>query len=216
MIKNPYKGTLVVFEGIDGCGKTSQVKLLTDYLKKKKINPNTKNFGVGVKFIVTKEPTDGPIGKLIRQALSGKLKIDNHGLQLLFAADRDYHLQNKVIPYLKKGHIVISDRYILSTVAYGGLTQKMDWFIEMNKNFLLPDITFIFKVRPEIGLKRLNKDRSKLEIFEKIRILKKVEKNYEILAKKFKNIYLINGEKSIGDCFIDIKKIIDQKLKLFN
>jgi dTMP kinase len=214
MIKNSYRGKFIVFEGIDGCGKTTQYELLAKYFKRNKINPHTKNFGVGVKSIITKEPTTGPVGRLIRQALSGDLNINNTGLQLLFAADRDYHLKNEVVPNLKKGYDVISDRYAFSTIAYGGLSGKMDWFIDMNKEFIMPDITFIIKVKPETSMARLNKSRSKLEIFEKIKTLKKIDKNYQALAKKFKNVYLIDGEREIPMIFEDIKKIINQKLNI--
>lgn len=202
MINNSYKGKFIVFEGIDGCGKSTQVKLLANYLKKKK-----------KKILITDEPTKGPIGKLTRKALANKIKIDNLGLQMLFMADRAHHLQNEVIPYLKKGYIVICDRYAFSTIAYGGIKLDINWFITANKFFLLPDFTFILKINPKQSLLRLKKSRSQLEIFEKIKILKRASINYQKISKVFNNCYLIDGEKSIEEVFNQIKKIIDQKIK---
>jgi len=202
MIENKYKGKFIVFEGIDGCGKSTQVKLLADYLKKQK-----------KKVLVTDEPTKGPIGKLIREALANKIKIDNLGLQMLFMADRSYHLENEVIPYLKRGYIVIGDRYAFSTIAYGGIKSDINWFIAANRYFLLPDFTFILKINPKQSLLRLKKSRSQLEIFEKIKILKKASNNYQKISKIFNNCYLIDGGKSIEEVFSQIKKIIDQKIK---
>jgi len=203
MIKNSYKGKFIVFEGIDGCGKSTQVQLLAKYLKKQE-----------KKVLVTDEPTKGPIGRLIRQALAGKISLNNFGLQLLFCADRDHHLKNLVIPYLKKGYIIISDRYAFSTLAYGGIDNKMEDLIKINQNFLLPDITFILKIRPEIGLARVKSSRRNLEIFEKMRSLKKIAQNYQKISRRFSHVYLINGEKPILEVFEEVKKIIDKILKL--
>lgn len=204
MIKNPYKGKFIVFDSLDGAGNSTQVKLLADYLN-----------SIGKRTHITKEPTSSLIGGLIKSQLTHDWKSSQICLQLLFSADRAYHLEKEVIPFLKKGINVISDRYFFSTMAYGNLEIKdLDWLIEINKKFILPDITFFLKVSPKICIERIKKDRFEITLFEKEKTLKKVWKNYEILAKKFKNVYIVDGEKPVGKVFSQITKIIREKLKI--
>ena len=204
MIKNSYPGKLIVFDSLDGAGNSTQVKLLADYLNK-----------IGKKTHITKEPTSGLIGGLIKSQLTHDWKSSPECLQLLFSADRAYHLEKEIIPLLKKGINVISDRYFFSTMAYGNLEIKdLDWLIEINKKFLFPDLTFFLKVSPKICIKRIKNDRFEITLFEKEKILEKVWKNYEVLAKKFKNIYIINGERSIDKISKEIIKIVNKKLGL--
>jgi len=99
-------------------------------------------------------------------------------------------------------------------MAYGNLEIKdLNWLIEINKKFLMPDITFFLKVSPKICIERIKKDRFEITLFEKEKILKKVWKNYEILAKKFKNIFVINGERPIEEISKEIRKITLNKLR---
>jgi len=204
MQKNPYKGKFIVFDSLDGAGNSTQVKLLADYLNK-----------IGKKTHITKEPTSGLIGGLIKSQLTHDWKSSQVCLQLLFSADRAYHLEKEVIPLLKKGINVISDRYFFSTMAYGNLEIKdLDWLIEINKKFILPDLTFFLKVSPKICIQRIKKDRFEITLFEKEKVLEEVWKNYEILAKKFKNVYVINGERPIEEISTKIIKIVERELKL--
>lgn len=202
MQKNPFKGKFIVFDSLDGSGNSTQVKLLADYLNK-----------IGRKTHITKEPTSGLIGGLIRSQLTHDWRSSQICLQLLFSADRAYHLEKEIIPLLRKGINVISDRYFFSTFAYGNLEiNDLNWLIEINKKFILPDLTFFLKVSPKICIERIKRDRFEITLFEREEILKKVWRNYEKVAKKFKNIYVINGERSINEVFQDIKKIVDKKL----
>lgn len=202
MRENPYSGKFIVFDSLDGAGNSTQVKLLADYLNK-----------IGKKTHITKEPTSGLIGGLIRSQLNHDWKSSQICLQLLFSADRAYHLEKEVIPLLKRGINVISDRYFFSTMAYGNLEiNDLDWLIEINKKFILPDLTFFLKVSPKTCIERIKKDRFEITLFEKEKILEKVWKNYEVLAKKFKNVFVINGEQPIEKVFSQIKKIIKEKV----
>jgi len=202
MIKNPYKGKFIVFEGLDGSGTSTQTKLLLKYFKKK-----------GKRAYLTKEPTRFLIGGLIKSFVSGDWKSTPECLQLLFTADRAYHLDKEIIPLLKKGVIVIGDRYFLSTLAYGSLEIKDgDWLLNLNKNFILPDITCLLKVRPKICMERMKKERFSLTLFEKEEKLTEVWKNYKKFSKKFKNVYIIDGEKSIEEVFKQVKNIIKKRL----
>jgi len=198
MIKNPYRGKFIVFEGLDGSGTTTQANLLFKYLKKQ-----------GKKVYLTGEPTRSLIGGLIEGQISGDWQSSPECLQLLFTADRTHHLEKEIIPLLKKGIIVVCVRYILSTLAYGNLEIKDEkWLMEINKKFIWPNITFFLKVRPEICIRRIKKERFHKELFEKEEKLKKVSKNYLKFAKRFRDIYIINGEKPIKEAFEEIKNKI--------
>jgi dTMP kinase len=202
MLKNPYKGKFIVFDSLDGAGNSTQAKLLADYLNK-----------IGKRTHITKEPTSGLIGGLIKSQLTHDWKSSPECLQLLFCADRAYHLEKEVVPLLKRGINVISDRYFFSTMAYGNLEiEDLDWLIEINKKFILPDITFFLKVSPRVCIKRIKKDRFEITLFEKEKTLKKIWKNYEILAKKFKNVFIINGERSSDEIAKEIQRIVLKKL----
>jgi dTMP kinase len=202
MIKNPYKGKFIVFDSLDGAGNSTQVKLLADYLN-----------AIGERTHITKEPTSYLIGGLIKSQLTHDWKASPECLQLLFCADRAYHLEKEITPLLKKGINVISDRYLFSTLAYGNVNIKdLDWLIEINKKFILPDLTFFLKVSPKICIERIKKERFEVTLFEKEKILRKVWKNYEILAKKFKNVFIINGERPPEEIAKEIREITLKKL----
>jgi len=195
MIKNPYSGKFIVFEGIDGAGTTTQANLLFEYLK-----------GQGKKVHLTGEPTRSLIGGLIEGQISGDWQSSPECLQLLFTADRAHHLEKEIIPLLKKGITVICTRYIFSTLAYGNSEIRDEkWLMEINKKFIWSNITFLLKVSPKICIQRIKKERFHKELFEKEDKLKKVSKNYLKLAKKFKNIYIIDGEKPAKEVFEEIK-----------
>ena len=205
MLKNPYKGRFIVFEGLDGSGQSTQANLLRNFLIKK-----------GFEVILTKEPTlTSKAGKEIREVLDKKKTIPPAKLQELFAKDRKEHLGKVIIPALKKGKIVISDRYFFSSFAYGKASGvNLEWLIKINNDFLLPDITFLLKVSPKICLERIKKRNKgkKRTLFEEKEKLEKVWQVYKILPTRFKNIYIINGEKPIKEVFKTIKKIINSKL----
>jgi len=186
----------IVFEGLDGSGQSTQAKLLKDYLEKER----------NLSVILTKEPTDQPpIGTLIRQILRKEISVSPPTLQLLFCADRSEHLEQVIKPALKKNQWVISDRYFYSTIAYGSLNLDIEWLIKINEQFLVPDIVFLLKVRPEICLQRIDENRDKREFFEESDKLKRVWQTYEILGWRFSNIKVIDAEKSIKEVFEEVK-----------
>jgi len=203
MTKNK-KSLFIVFEGLDGAGTTTQIDLLAGFLR----NENDH------KVIVTKEPTNNIIGGIIRGCLTGDWKTTPAGLQLLFAADRAHHLDHEIKPALSKGCIVISDRYYLSTIAYGAVDLEKSWLYQINKKFLKPDITFLIDVTPETAISRMQKVRYDLELFEKKETLEKVRKNYLAIAKEEKNLYIINGEEMITRVRDDVNKIIKRYIKV--
>lgn len=156
---------------------------------------------------MTGEPTSSLIGGLVKSQLTGEWRSSAECLQLLFTADRAYHLEKEIIPLLKRGITVICTRYILSTLVYGSIDiQDKKWLIDINKNFILPDKTYLLKVFPKTCIQRIKKERFHKELFEKEEKLKKVSKNYLKFAKSFKNIFIIDGEKSIQQVFHEISK----------
>ena len=208
MIKNiKLNKRFIVFEGLDGSGQTTQVNLLKNFLLKK-----------GLKVISTKEPTlDSIAGKKIRKILDKKIRITPGQLQRLFVQDRKEHLKKKIIPGLKKGKVVISDRYFFSSFAYGSAEGlNLDWLVKINKRFLTPDLIFILKVNPEICIERIKKRKKLRTLFETKEKLQKVWQVYEKLPDYFKemDIRIIDGEQTIEKVFSQIKKILIKNIKL--
>lgn len=201
MIKNNYPGKFIVIEGLDGSGQSTEASLLRDFF-----------VGQGKEVIATKEPTmDSEAGKKIREALDKKINIESDELQKLFVQDRKEHLENLIIPALKQGKIVISDRYFFSTFAYGasgGL--DLEWLIEINNDFLLPDLTIILKVRPEICISRIEGRGEPKTLFEKQEKLAKVWEVYKLMPERFENVKIIDGEQPIKKVFEDIKIIVSE------
>lgn len=202
MEKHQYPGKFIVIEGLDGSGSSTQVDLLVKYL-----NQN------GKKAYSTKEPTNNLVGGLLRGLLTKEWTISPEGFQLLFAADRAHHLKREIIPLLEKGNIVVSDRYAFSTIAFGGIDLDKQWLEGLNRYFILPDLTILLKVRPEICMQRIGRARSESEFFEEETKLKKVWSNYYTLSKNTKNrITVINGEQDVAQVSENIRKVIMELL----
>jgi dTMP kinase len=147
--KSKY-GRLITFEGIEGCGKSTLAKELYEYLK-------SKNY----KVIFTREPGGGKLGEKIREILlSNEFEIPDYSELFLFLASRYEHTKNVIIPKLKEGYIVISDRYMDSTIAYQGYGRKIDLKLleKLNEIATLgikPDLTFLIDLPEEISFNRL-------------------------------------------------------------
>ena len=177
------KGIFIVLEGPDGSGQSTQTALLARWFRKKNL-----------RVFVTKEPTNSLIGGIIRSILKKEWKVDMKTLQLLFTADRAYHLQMEIEPLLKKGINVISDRYILSNLAFGSLEEDLEWLKKINSKFPEPDLTFILNVPGKVCAERIAKSRFSFEIFETADKLEKIRKNYLGLKNYQKNTHVIVGD----------------------
>lgn len=204
MFKNKFKGKFIAVEGLDGSGGSTQVANLGNYFKKEKIP-----------FWLTQEPTDNVIGNLIRSYLKGDLKIDSlTGLQLLFAADRASHLEKEIIPRLEKNVNIVSDRYFLSSLAYGSLAiSDQDWLYQINNQFILPDLTILIKASAKTCVKRIKENRWGIELFESEEKLGLVWRAYEKLSKKYPNIKVVDGEKTPEEIFEDIIREVEKIIK---
>ena len=180
MIKK--KGVFICIEGLDGSGKTTQVELLAKKLEKE--------FDV----LCTSEPSKGLIGDFIRKSyLYGKNRLSPYVEALLFAADRIEHVENEIIPALNNGKIVISDRYVFSSLAYQGSGKiDLDWIQTVNKSILIPDLAIFLDVEPEKVLSRIN---SKKSVMENLETQKRVREIYLKFVSD-KKLILVNGDDS--------------------
>jgi dTMP kinase len=175
--KSKY-GRLITFEGIEGCGKSTLAKELYEYLK-------SKNY----KVIFTREPGGGKLGEKIREILlSNEFEIPDYSELFLFLASRYEHTKNVIIPRLKEGYIVISDRYMDSTIAYQGYGRKIDLKLleKLNEIATLgikPDLTFLIDLPEEISFNRLkDKILDRIES-EEIEFYKRVRFGYIEIAR---------------------------------
>lgn len=194
MKQNFYPGKFIIFEGLDGSGQSTQAALLKEYF-----------LAQGKKVFLTKEPTHWTkASRIIKEILDEKESIAPLKLQELFVADRTEHLVREIIPALQKGIIVICDRYFFSTMAFGGLDMPIDKLVQMNNEFIYPDQTFFLRVRPEICVSRINQRGQDVQFFEKLEKLQKIAQNYEEIIKRFPEIVVIDGEKSIKEIHQEI------------
>lgn len=186
-----FPGFFVDIEGIDGSGANTQAGLVSENLKKLGIRPH-----------VTKEPTSGPVGQLIRQILKKNPKdLSPTSLRLLFAADCSLHLDKEIIPRLKKGEMVICDRYAWASIAYGSIDLPKEWLFELNRDLIFPDLTIFIDVVPEICLERLAKEKEGLQLFEEEEKLNQTFETYHWLAFKYwwAPIFLVDGQRKKED-----------------
>ena len=193
----------IVFEGLDGSGTSTQVSILKKNLE-----------SIGEKVFCTKEPTNFPIGKLIREYLQHKHQTTQEALQALFCADRFDHINKCILPEREKGKFVISDRYFFSTLAFGSVNSNNTWLKELSNNFLEPDLVILFKVSPDECMKRIEKRGNEKELFEKKSYLSKVWENYEDLSKKYLYIHIVDGMKSIDEVSKEVFQLVKIQLKM--
>lgn len=167
------RGRFLALEGIDGSGKSTQVRRLLERLAER-----------GLRCYETREPTDGPVGSLIHQMMTGRMTADNRVIAGLFAADRLDHLLNGrdgILQQVERGVTVVTDRYYFSSYAYHSVDVDMDWVIEGNRlsaELLRPDITVFLDVPVALALDRIGRNRSHTELFEKEDRLTAVRKKY--------------------------------------
>ncbi len=196
-VKIMQKGLLIVFDGIDGCGKTTQIQMVGDKLK-----------AMGYPIYRTSEPSGNEYGQLMRKRLKephSKI-LDPYIDALLFTLDRYDHCMREIIPELNQGHIVLTDRYYYSTIAYQtaqGVDKK--WLINLQQFLMTPNVYFLFDIDPKIALSRIT-NREIKERFEKEEFLTKVRKNF-LNTKAFVNVFV-----DIIDASLDVEKITNQIL----
>jgi dTMP kinase len=202
------KNLFIALEGIDGSGKSTQINLLKDNLEKS-----------GHRVYTTFEPTDGPIGKLIRDIFNHRMEADQRTIAALFVADRFEHILNKENGMLKKleeGYTVITDRYYFSSYAYHGVHMPVDWVIQSNAlaaGLLRPDLNVFIDIDPETSMERIRKGRNSLELFETLENQKRVrDKYFEVMErlKEEEKIFITNGNRPPEEIAEEIWKAVER------
>lgn len=163
----------VVLEGIDGSGTSTQCKILQTKL------PFDTYF--------TAEPTTGPVGKFLRKVLKGDTKLDSRTICYLFAADRAEHLYSKEgVLEQAKSHIVVSDRYLYSSLAYQSIDCGLELPKALNASFVLPEFLFFFDIEAQVALQRI-KDRDHIDIYENLAFLNQTVQAYNKVLDLYKD-----------------------------
>ncbi len=209
--KNPYKGKIVVVEGTDGAGKTTQAKALV-----KKLNLSN------IPASYTKEPTDDIIGQFIREkVLSGEFVINPLALQYLFNADRIMHME-KIEKLLQKGMVIVMDRYFWSAIAYAMADMEAipDWsmvafsILSFYHQSFAPDYTFLLEISPEEAMKRIQASGKHKEIYDTKEKLLKTTKAYEYLKKEFPDmITIVSGDRSQEEITEELFNKVKESIK---
>ncbi len=215
MIPNPYPGTFIVFEGIDGCGKSKQKDLA--FISLQGSNPE-------LGFGLTKEPGKERFwGKRIYEDLfsgpDGLHQRDPETLQKWYACDSKEGLRNFIIPNLKEGRLVLCDRYRLS-MCYGaqdpghivgllGMNERI-----LGEDFIWPDAALIFDLEIETAMNRLREKGRSLDGFETTKNLERVRRNYRHFANRYPNCHLIDANRPAEEISEDVIKIIQKIIKI--
>jgi len=201
------KGRFIVFEGIDGAGKSTQIEKLRQKLVSE-----------GRKVFITAEPTQSVTGGILRDALSGNYKRSAAELAAMFLSDRVFHNVNESVGInqaLQKGFDVISDRYYYSSFAYQGLDSDIDWVIDMNLNcpdIRRPDLCIFLDLDAEKSKARIDTNRATVEIFEKEEILNKIRSKFFDVFKRLpnENIAIVDASGSVDEVAEKISAIVDK------
>ena len=210
------KAPFITFEGGEGSGKSTQIKLLNDFLSTK-----------GIDVVLTKEPGGTPIGVELRHLLveGAADKMDANAEALLFFADRRIHLTQKVWPALNEGKWVISDRFADSTVAYQYYAynkrlskEDIDMLYRFSVGDFKPDLTFVLDIDPEIGLARSFKKAETMAIKEtrnENRVMtwhQNLRRGYlEIAKSEPKRCVVLNADQSVETLHKDVVKVISER-----
>jgi dTMP kinase len=196
------RGRFVVLEGIDGSGTTTHVARLGDRMRSKKLPVRT-----------TREPSDGPIGTMVRQVLTGRIVVPGGRapnwatMALLFAADRMDHIEAEIEPWVAEGGIVISDRYDASSLAYQsvssgkGGSDAVEWIRALNRFCKRPDLTLVLDVSPDEAARRRASRGEAAQLYEQNEVQRALAAFYRDLAKHMPNdnVVLVDGSGTIAD-----------------
>ncbi|MBO7556661.1 MAG: dTMP kinase [Alphaproteobacteria bacterium] len=208
-------GRFITFEGGEGCGKTTQIALLVEYLKAK-----------GIEVVVTKEPGGTPIGQELRKMLctGDKDKFDAVAEALLYYADRRIHMQQKVLPALKSGAWVVSDRFADSTMAYQyygynkRLSKEMlDKLYEMTVGDFYPDLTIILDIDPKIGLARsfarnnLSDAKETRHESRETEFHENLRRGFLEIAKTAERYAVLNADMSVDDLHERVVALVEKR-----
>jgi dTMP kinase len=186
------RSCFIVLEGIDGSGTTTQLARLTNHLR-----------GLGRRVHATREPSDGPVGRLIREILLGGhrgpdgAEVDGQAMALLFAADRRDHLRREIEPALAAGIDVVTDRYLLSSLAYQAEEAERDWVAGLARAVRPPDLTLLLDVSVSVAAARRHAAGRSTERYDEDGFQARVAANYRRLASGDPGIVVLDGSGSV-------------------
>ncbi|MEM2935608.1 MAG: dTMP kinase [Candidatus Bathyarchaeia archaeon] len=194
------KGVFICIEGLDASGKTTQARLLVEELNRR-----------GFEAVYTTEPSRGEIGRFIRRwVLQREGRVPSVVEALLFAVDRIDHVEREIKPALKEGKIVVSDRYVYSSLAYQGAAGlDLDWIREINRLALTPDLAIYIDVPPETVFERI---RRKKTVMEDLQTQRRVREVYMSLVKAG-TLVCIDGNRPAEEVSKDILSVVTDFLK---
>ena len=203
------RGKFIVFEGIDGSGKSTHAVLLKERLEKD-----------GYTVFLTQEPSDGEAGELLRRCLTGKADLPEQAIAGLFMTDRIDHIlhpESGLLAHLEKGEVVLCDRYYFSSFAYNGNYAPMEWIIEINRvarETLRPDLTVFLDIRPEAFLSRVE-GRGRTERYEKVELLERVRGNYfkAFEALPDEKVAVVNNDRPLEQAAEDVYRAVKKALE---
>lgn len=202
------KGLFITFEGIDGCGKSTQLNLLAEYLKSN-----------GLDVLITREPGAKGLGEKLREILLNyEGDVSSNCEAFLFLADRAQHIDTIVKPAIESGKIVLCDRHTDSTIAYQGYGRgvNLEQIKMLNKiatSGFIPDLTFIFDLDLETAFSRVGKTQDRMEAAG-LEFFERVRNGYlEIAKQEPDRIKVINSNDSIENIFEQIKEILNNFIK---
>lgn len=196
------RGLFFALEGIDGSGKSTQLQLLKEHLEQ-----------AGRPCLATREPTGGPMGRLLRQVLTGQIRCDSRVVAPLFVADRLDHLLNEetgICRAMEEGISVLTDRYYFSSYAYQSVDLPLEWVIEANRpcaDILRPTATIFIDLSPELALERIARNRESTELFETKERLTRTREQYFRAFEALKDeerVIVLPGDKGVEELSRDI------------
>jgi dTMP kinase len=184
-------GKLIALEGIDGAGTTTQAELLRDRRG----------------FVMTREPSHGRIGRLIRELLANS-DTDERAMALLFAADRLDHVRSEIWPHQAEGRHVVTDRYVLSSIAYQSVYAQRDFVAEINRLAPPADLTIFVRVPVDVAETRRAR-RHVIERYEFRELQEKIAANYEAELPRTTNVVVVDGTQSIEAVYVEVVRAIE-------
>ncbi len=205
LTKNTYKGKLIVFEGTDGAGKTTLINLTYQYLKEK--YPDSE-------IVLFKQPTDeARNSRIFKEMMSDKNheNINYRAVQLLTLSDRIQHNHEVIIPALKKGKIIICDRYIYTSIAnmHARNYRSENWFYDVCKEIIKPDISFLVFVEPEVAIARIKAREEEKDRYLDEMLLHRVANEFLLLSLQA-DLKIIDGSASKDVTFKLVKEELDK------
>ena len=203
------RGKFIVFEGIDGSGKSTHARLLTERLAAE-----------GHDVYLTREPSDGEAGVLLRRCLTGASDMPEKAIAGLFMTDRIDHIMRPndgLLARLERGQTVLCDRYYFSSFAYNSLFAPMEWIIEINRvalETLRPDLTLFLDIPPESFASRIT-ERGERERYEKGETLRRVRENYlkAFAALPEEKVAVVNNARPIEEAAEEVYSLVKQVMK---